>query len=165
MTRKTLLLAALLLPGLALAQPPSGSQPQGPKQSAAERFRQADKDGNGMLSSEEAKAFPNLEKHFDKIDSNQDGQISKDEMRAFKKARKQARKHRGEERFSKADTDHDGSLTRDEAEKGGLKRIAQNFDAIDANKDGKVSKDELRTYYRARMEERRQGKPGTGGRR
>lgn len=162
MIRNTLLLAALFLPAVVLAQPPSGSQPQGPRQGATERFRQADKDGNGMLSREEAKALPHLEKHFDEIDTNKDGQISKDEMRAFTKSRKQARKHKAEERFSKADTDHDGSLTRDEADKGGLKRIAQNFDAIDANKDGKVTKEELRAYYRASMGERRQGKSRGG---
>lgn len=165
MTWKIPFAAILLLPAFAFAQTPSGSQPQGPKQNMTERFRQADKDGNGMLSREEAKAFPNLEKHFDEIDTNKDGQISREEMRAFKKSRKQARRHKAAEKFSRADTDHDGSLTREEAEKGGLKRIAQNFDAIDANKDGKVTREELRAYYRAKMEARRQANPGTGDRR
>src|SRR5258706_7204497 len=44
--------------------------------------------------------------------------------------------------FKKAGTDNDGTLTRDEAKS--MPRVAKNFDAIDADKDGTVSLDEIR---------------------
>ena len=40
----------------------------------------ADKDKNGMLSREEAKALPNLSVHFDEIDANHDGQLTLKEI-------------------------------------------------------------------------------------
>jgi len=49
---------------------------------------------------------------------------------------------RADERFRKADTDNNGALSRDEAEKGNP-RLARHFDAIDANKDGQLSREEL----------------------
>lgn len=44
--------------------------------------------------------------------------------------------------FKKADTDNDGTLTKAEAKT--MPRVAKNFDAIDADKDGTVSLDEIR---------------------
>lgn len=46
------------------------------------------------------------------------------------------------ERLKAADTNADGLISRDEA--AALPRLAGNFDAIDANKDGQVSFEELR---------------------
>jgi Ca2+-binding EF-hand superfamily protein len=39
-----------------------------------------------LISREEAKGHPRLEKHFDAIDSNKDGQLSRDELKAFRAA-------------------------------------------------------------------------------
>jgi hypothetical protein len=54
-----------------------------------------------------------------------------------------------EERFRAADKDGDGALTREEAKAAGLGRIVDNFERIDANKDGKVTIDELRDALRS----------------
>jgi hypothetical protein len=43
-----------------------------------------------------------------------------------------------------ADKDGDGALSRQEAENAGLRRIVENFDRLDANKDGKVTRAEIR---------------------
>ena len=138
---------------------PGPSQEQ--RQAAKEKLKSADKNGDKMISREEAKALPGLEKRFDKLDGNKDGQISKQEVTTARKAhrqdRKQDRKQKSEEKFSKADVDHDGSLSREEAGKG-LPRIAKNFDAIDANKDGKASKEEIKAYYQAHMQKMREKK-------
>lgn len=45
-----------------------------------ERLENADKDKNGMLSKEEARALPNLNAHFDEIDVSLDGQLSVKEI-------------------------------------------------------------------------------------
>jgi len=52
--------------------------------------------------------------------------------------------HRGE-RLKAADTNNDGLISK--AEAAALPRIAQNFDAIDANRDGQLSSDEMRAFH------------------
>ena len=49
--------------------------------------------------------------------------------------------------FKKADKDNDGTLDRKEAKS--MPRVAKNFDAIDADKDGTVSLDEIHTFMKA----------------
>lgn len=64
-----------------------------------QRFKQADTDGNGMLSRAEAeKGMPRLARNFDRIDSNKDGQLSRDELAAARKAREGAGKGEGKGR-------------------------------------------------------------------
>lgn len=59
---------------------------------ADERFRQADSDGNGMLSKDEAaRGTPWIAKNFDAIDADKDSQVTRDEIRAFAQARRKAR--------------------------------------------------------------------------
>ena len=55
---------------------------------------------------------------------------------------------KGEADFKKADKDHDGTLDRKEAK--AMPRVAKNFDAIDVDKDGTVSLDEIHTFMKAR---------------
>jgi EF hand len=40
-----------------------------------------------LISRDEAKGHPRLEKHFDAIDSNKDGQLSREEFKVFRAAR------------------------------------------------------------------------------
>lgn len=56
-----------------------------------------------------------------------------------------------EERFRAADKDSDGALSKPEAQAAGLARIADHFDEIDLNKDGKVTIEELRDALRSRI--------------
>jgi len=49
------------------------------------------------------------------------------------------------ERLKAADTNADGLISRTEA--AALPRLAEHFDAIDANKDGQVSFEELRAFH------------------
>jgi hypothetical protein len=59
------------------------------------------------------------------------------------------------ERLKAADTNGDGLVSK--AEAAALPRLAAHFDAIDANKDGQLSPDELRAAHAAR------GKGDKGG--
>lgn len=56
-----------------------------------------------------------------------------------------------EERFKKADTNGDGALSKSEAQAAGNTRLLDHFDAIDANKDGKVTPEELRSFWQQRQ--------------
>ena len=54
------------------------------KQKAQERFKQADTNGDGNISMDEAKqGIPKLAEHFNAVDANHDGQLSPDEMHGF----------------------------------------------------------------------------------
>ena len=56
-----------------------------------------------------------------------------------------------DEQFKAADKDGDGALTKAEAESAHLDRIVNHFDQIDANKDGKATRDEIRALIRVRL--------------
>lgn len=54
----------------------------------AERFKQADTDGDGTLSrAETEKGIPSLARRFDAIDADKDGRVTRDEIEAARKAR------------------------------------------------------------------------------
>ena len=55
------------------------------------------------------------------------------------------RTHKMHERLKAADKDGDGKISR--AEAVALPRIAKHFDEIDANKDGFVTREELKAFH------------------
>ena len=61
---------------LVMAAPPDGHGPM------AGRLKQADTNGDGMISREEAAALPMISKHFDQLDTNKDGYLTPDELAA-----------------------------------------------------------------------------------
>ena len=78
----TVLLSASIVTSAVFAQTP----PEAPKGDRAhkmhERFKAADKDGDGKISRAEAVALPRIAKHFDEIDTNKDGFVTKEELKA-----------------------------------------------------------------------------------
>lgn len=155
----------LLLPALAAAAPAGGR--------AGKLLQKIDSDSNGMISRAEAAAAPELAAGFDLIDANHDGQITPDELRAWNRGRGtrawsggksgKSGKNGLDEQFTRADGNADGRLGREEAA-AQLRRVAQHFDAIDADHDGFVSREELRAYLQARRDARER-QSGSGGRR
>jgi len=131
------ILTALGLAGATLVAV-AGSEGHDGHGAMAERLKQADTNGDGMISREEAKALPRIAAHFDEIDANHDGQVTADELRAFHQ--KHGAKRSGA-MLKKLDTDGDGRISRAEAQ--AAPRLAANFDAIDANKDGFITTEEL----------------------
>jgi len=61
---------------------------------------------------------------------------------------KNVKHDKGDAAFKKADKDNDGTL--DKAEAKAMPRVAKNFGAIDADKDGTVSLDEIHIFMKAR---------------
>ena len=129
------------------------------------RFAAADADRNGVLSRAEVeRSLPRLALRFDAIDRNRDGSLSPDELRAHARVRKAPdRSPTGEGGFAghfrRADADGDGALTRAEAAEG-LPRLAAKFDLLDANRDGRLTQDELRRYFDAKRAARGKGASG-----
>lgn len=62
---------------------------------------------------------------------------------------RQERAALADERFRKSDADGNGMLSRAEAEKG-MPRLARQFDVVDANRDGQLSREEMRAARKAR---------------
>jgi len=52
---------------------------------AVQRFKSADKDNDGTLTKEEAKAMPRVAKNFDAIDADKDGTVSEQEIHNYMK--------------------------------------------------------------------------------
>jgi Ca2+-binding EF-hand superfamily protein len=61
--------------------------------------------------------------------------------------------------FRKADADHNGMLSRAEVQRG-VPWLAKHFDAIDVNRDGQITPDEIRAWRRrARGQRKARGTP------
>jgi EF hand domain-containing protein len=97
--KRTLLATLLALPLTALAAdqataPPAANAPTTEKglghDKGKEAFKKADKDNDGTLDREEAKAMPNVSKNFDAIDVNKDGKVSYDEVHNYMHKQKAA---------------------------------------------------------------------------
>jgi Ca2+-binding EF-hand superfamily protein len=114
-----------------------------------EAFKKADKDNDGTLDKEEAKAMKGVSMHFEEIDFDKDGTVSMEEITAHLSSMKKQMHAKGEQNFKKADKDNDGTLDKTEAK--ALPRVSKNFDAIDTDKDGTVSMQEIHTYMKAQM--------------
>jgi len=138
------LAAAFALPGVSLAD----HHDMGKLDAA---FKAADKDNDGTLDKEEAKAMPRVAKNFDAIDANHDGTVSMEEIKAFMKT---TMHEKGQAAFKKADKDNDGTLDKEEAK--AMPRVAKNFDAIDTDHDGTVSMDEIHAFMKAMHQNKQQ---------
>ena len=90
----------------------------------------ADKDKNGTLDKNEAKAIPLVAKHFEAIDLDKDGTVDQAEIDAFE--------------IMAADKDNDGTLDKKEIKHKG---IAKAFDELDADKDGTLDVKEVFAFF------------------
>lgn len=159
----------VLASGLAVAQDAGTERAarHGQWQARAEaHFTAADKDGNGRIDRTEAQAAgERMARHFDHMDANGDGSLDKAELDAVRHGMRRAG-HRMNSAmayqrglFVGMDDNADGAVTR--AELGTKhKRWSDDFDIIDANRDGKFTAEELRAYGLATMKAHRAARGG-----
>ncbi len=138
MHRAGLLAATCLAVAPLSAQPltPPAGDPAG--QRLDRQFRQADRDGDGAVSKQEARLHaPDVLRKFDRMDANRDGKVTREEFdRAF-----ETRARRELDRFHALDANRDGTLSREEFAKEAPQGQSA-FSALDANGDGKISQQE-----------------------
>jgi EF hand len=111
-----------------------------------------DANADGVIDRSEAAKAPKFAEHFDKLDANKDGRITSDE-RPQRGGRREGGKGARGERMAQLDTNGDGRFSRDEL--AGRERALQNFTAIDVDKDGFVTREEMKAHHQAHRGERK----------
>ena len=130
---------------------------------AQELFQALDTNRDGKLSYAEFQNNPRHRERFDKADLNRDGGLTQDELKQAHQQNKQMRQDhhsKGREKMQAArekllqlDTNKDEALTR--AEIGNeMPKLLENFDVIDGNNDGKITREEMRAARMAMRAER-----------
>ena len=154
--RPMLVLATLLAASAANAGQASAPAP-GPRPGTSGP-QGLDINADGLITLDEAQVHPRFAARFGDIDANKDGQLDQAEMNAHREKMRTEMHSRGEERWKAADKDGDGLISRDEA--AAMPRMAEHFDRLDANTDGRVSREEMRQsrerYHQQRNEQHRQ---------
>jgi collagen type III alpha len=94
-----------------------------------------------------------MKENFDKMDANKDGFLTPDELkRPGGPGGPGGERPNPAEMFKRLDKDGDGKVSKEEAPE----RMKENFDKMDANKDGFLTPDELKAH-------RPEGPGGPGG--
>ncbi len=167
---KPLICTALVLAsGIAFAQDPGaerGARHADRQAQVQARFTAADKDGNGRIDRLEAQAVgERMANNFDRMDANKDGSIDQAELAAMRQ-----KMRRGGDRMKSAmsyqrglfvgmDDNGDGAVTA--AELGSKhERWSEDFEIIDANRDAKLTSEEIKAYGRATMKAHRAAREG-----
>jgi Ca2+-binding EF-hand superfamily protein len=142
--KTTLTTCALALGALLAGTAMAGDQPR----SDSPGMR-ADSDGDGRVSRAEATAAGSQRsgEWFDKVDHDKDGYVTQEELKQARETRHGKRrgemKARMDQRFQEADANGDEQLSLDEAQ-AKLPKLAERFTALDADKNGMLSRDELK---------------------
>jgi hypothetical protein len=147
--RTMIVLAALLAAAAAQAAEPSYQAPGVRSGPGA-----LDINGDGLITPDEAQTRPRLAARFGDIDANKDGQLDAGEMNAHRERIRAEQRVRAEARWKDADKDGDGLISRDES--AAMPRMSEHFDRLDADTDGRVSREEMRQSRDRYQQQRKQ---------
>ena len=156
--RLSLVVLGCVPAAVAVAQPPMDSSP-------AEMVKWADADGDGKVSRDEfIKARTTaLEQAFARMDTDGDGKLDEKEVEAGA-AQARAMRPAGLGGFRRPDADRPQRPGGDRPQRPGAGAMAeQGFDRMDADGDGKLSKEEFAAGMKRLRELMQQGGAGLGG--
>ena len=103
---------------------------------------QMDVNQDGVIDRTEAAKAPKLAERFDQLDTNKDGKLSAEERQQMGGKHRDGAMGGGHGRMMALDTDKDGRISRAEAE-AGKGKLAGRFDQMDVNKDGYVDRADM----------------------
>jgi hypothetical protein len=156
--RLSLVVLVCVPAAVAVAQPPMESSP-------AEMVKRADADGDGKVSRDEfIKARTTaLEQAFARMDTDGDGKLDEKEVESGA-AQARAMGPAGLGGFRRPDADRPQRPGGDRPQRPGAGAMAeQGFDRMDADGDGKLSKEEFAAGMKRLRELMQQGGAGPGG--
>ena len=107
--------------------------------SAKPHMQRLDINNDGVIDRAEAAKAPRLAERFDQMDTNKDGKLSADERAQMRGKHRRGARGDGHGRMMALDTDNDGRISRSEASAGNAK-FAERFDQMDVNKDGYIDR-------------------------
>src|SRR5262245_27297109 len=123
--------------------PPPPDGPPSPERIVKDMLARLDANKDGKISKDEARGP--LAENFDRFDLNKDGVLDARELRAAAERLAAAVGPRPGPDFDALDKDADGRLTREELRGT---PFADRFDALDANKDGKLTRKEFESGFK-----------------
>ena len=97
---------------------------------------------DGVIDRAEAAKAPKLAARFDQLDTNKDGKLSNDELSQMRGKHGRGGMAGGHGRMMALDTDKDGRISRAEA-MAGKGKLAERFDKMDVNKDGYIDRADM----------------------
>ena len=134
---KSLLMKRLpLVAALAIALAAAAAHAASPTGAQGTRAK-IDANGDGVIDRSEAAAHPRLAERFDQLDKNRDGRIDASERPQRGQGSPGGRQGGG---MAKVDTNSDGMIDRSEA--AAHPRLAERFDQLDKNRDGRIDASE-----------------------
>ena len=157
MNKRSLIAIGVITGLLALSLAVAAEGPgRGRGERGAEAFAQADSNHDGRLSQAEFERArtQRLAEQFQKMDANHDGGLSQDEMRQAIRQHHEMRSARRHEMLAMRDKlralDANGDHELSRAELGDkAPKLAEHFEDFDLNRDGKLSRDEIRAGHQA----------------
>ncbi|MEQ1514492.1 MAG: calcium-binding protein [Lysobacteraceae bacterium] len=111
-----------------------------------------DANGDGVIDRSEAAKAPKFAERFDTLDINKDGRITAEERPQHGMREGKGGREGMREHMQQLDANKDGRFSRDEL--AGKDRMLQNFAAVDADRDGLLSREEMQAYRKTRHGER-----------
>ena len=169
MNKPLIFLVCAMASGFAIAQAVTASHVPDPSARRAEfqaraqaRFAESDRNHDGRISMAEFQdaADRRLAERFRRLDANSDGQLTQDELRQAHQQRREKMMERRQARAGRLqqvralDTNRDQAL--DRAEIGDrMPRLLEHFNQIDSNRDGRITRHEMRAARAAMRQQAR----------